>query len=78
MRPRTGDLQLFDLDYASCLMACTHARLKQIVSRDEDEWQAVASHTQAIVAIAVRWLNELCEEGELRITAMSTLAVALR
>ncbi|XP_022665431.1 RNA polymerase II-associated protein 1-like isoform X2 [Varroa destructor] len=78
LRPRTGDLQLFDLDYASCLMACTHARLKQIVSRDEDEWQAVASHTQAIVAIAVRWLNELCEEGELRITAMSTLAVALR
>ncbi|OQR72758.1 RNA polymerase II-associated protein 1-like, partial [Tropilaelaps mercedesae] len=80
LRPKQGDPQLFDLDYAANLVACTHARFKQMISQDEgdNEWQAVASHIRAITAAAVRWTNELVEESSVRITAMSTLAVALR
>lgn len=78
LRPRHGAPQLFDLDYASNLMACVHARLKQIVSQDEGDWRPVELHVKAISAAAVRWLHELAGEDSVGITAMSTLAVALK
>ncbi|XP_028968056.1 RNA polymerase II-associated protein 1 [Galendromus occidentalis] len=73
-----ADQQIFNLEYASCLIQCVHARMRKLVLDDSNDWTALAPPMiDSAISACQRWLRNLSEDN-LRLTAFGALSVVLR